>query len=1076
MVYYVDAGADDGISSLIATGPLYQGGQNEIYSSASQIDDLAVYLKAQIDAQDARMEQFAENLKIEIENEVEELKNQLIIENRAMISAAIAEIKEAVDASVDAIKGQIDEEIDAKIAVVDASIAFNSSVLASAIFELQEESRLGDASLRALMIDSYRELVELVNEGDAAVDSSLKNYVDPIFADIKEDVSSRDAAIRAEMNDSDAVLATAISDVSGRLASEIRTRSDEDAFNASTQKAYTDALRSDVSVALANIDTISKDYVDASVSKLRQDASAANDALQAYLEARQDASIGDVVRKSEYDISTLRQETLTHFDASYNELVEKIDHDDEIVEAYLMTKIETGDTSVYNTLKTTIDDEVAQINASILAGDAESKAFATASDASLKSEITSAYQDAVDSLRNDTSVALTALDESLTHYSDENDASLRSYINEKTEEVEVECKSYTDSSVTQLRTETSQNISTLETTINTHIDSSLTVMRQELVQIISAIDSSFGGDVSVILNKIEEVRQFAVEHDVETLAAAKEYADVSVERLRNETSSDIAEVRSDYAEDIKSAVETLDSSVEDAINSTYAQVTSEYKDADASLKSELIEKIESGDTSVFQYLDVRIDREVSTLSSEFEDRLRETESELSEAIASGDSSVCMLVLETETSLESKINELRRDASAANDELEERIMSLETSAGVYENEIAGLNDKDVSLKAEIDDLANYVDASLAYNRESLENVIQTLTENVGAAIQGLNVSIQETESGYKAADSSIREEINSLAESNDGAHAAIIDMIETLDVSASDSIAAAIATMEGYVDENIDDVKQSISDLAETHAEDVSAINADIDDIDARLQTTDSSVNILEGRMDNIDNEIAEIIGDVSSVTVSIKELSDRMDAVENDIAVLEYDHVADVSALNARIDYVASDVYAIASNLSECVDNVSSNSARISRLEFDMYDSSGEIMQDMSNIAANFVAIDSSVENLRSDVTTLDENLEMLTVYTERSVDVLDSSMAYLYDVVRLINKRLGLDKIEAPMFDILPDIMNKIQEIYDKDLEWRTLDSSGGEDEHFNYDKYWRMLHNEDAESSTTEDEPVDE
>lgn len=50
MVYYVDAGADDGISSLIATGPLYQGGQNEIFSSAAQIDALAAYLKAQIDA------------------------------------------------------------------------------------------------------------------------------------------------------------------------------------------------------------------------------------------------------------------------------------------------------------------------------------------------------------------------------------------------------------------------------------------------------------------------------------------------------------------------------------------------------------------------------------------------------------------------------------------------------------------------------------------------------------------------------------------------------------------------------------------------------------------------------------------------------------------------------------------------------------------------------------------------------------------------------------------------------------------------------------------------------------------
>ena len=224
VVYYVDAGADDGVSSIIATGPLYQGGQNEIFSSASQIDDLAEYLKAQIDAQNAHFEEFAEQLKVEIAREVSEFKEQLIIENRAMINSAIAEINEKVDTSLAEIKSEIEEEIDDKIAIVDASIAFNSSVLASAIIELQTESRQSDASLRELIDDSYSELVSMVKDGDAAVDASLRNYIDPIVSGINEEVSTRDAAIRTDMHNADAVLADEIEDVSRNLFIEKQQR------------------------------------------------------------------------------------------------------------------------------------------------------------------------------------------------------------------------------------------------------------------------------------------------------------------------------------------------------------------------------------------------------------------------------------------------------------------------------------------------------------------------------------------------------------------------------------------------------------------------------------------------------------------------------------------------------------------------------------------------------------------------------------------------------------------------------------------------------------------------------------
>lgn len=145
--------------------------------------------------------------------------------------------------------------------------------------------------------------------------------------------------------------------------------------------------------------------------------------------------------------------------------------------------------------------------------------------------------------------------------------------------------------------------------------------------------------MSALLNRIEEVRQLVYSESAVTLGASKEYTDASVERLRIETDEAIDDVRGDYADDIKNAIETLDASVVSAIDSEYAQVTSEYQAADAAIKGELLEKIAAGDASVAESLNSRIDNEVSTLAASFEDRIRESESALNEAIATGDASL-----------------------------------------------------------------------------------------------------------------------------------------------------------------------------------------------------------------------------------------------------------------------------------------------------------------------------------------------------------------------------------------------------------------------------------------------------
>ena len=111
--------------------------------------------------------------------------------------------------------------------------------------------------------------------------------------------------------------------------------------------------------------------------------------------------------------------------------------------------------------------------------------------------------------------------------------------------------------------------------------------------------------------------------------------------------------------------------------------------ADAALKNELTGLITEGDASVASALNTRIDFEVSTLAGSFEDRIREAESTLNEEIAEGDASVLAFVNEISDTLGDEISSVRIDASAADDALESRIEKLETSAGVYEGEIASL---------------------------------------------------------------------------------------------------------------------------------------------------------------------------------------------------------------------------------------------------------------------------------------------------------------------------------------------------------------------------------------------------
>lgn len=90
VAYYYDVAADDNVSAIIATGPIQQGGSNEIFKNAQQIEDLAEYLKNLINVQDTDIKDLADNL-----------REQILADTSALNQQYSTEIHEYVENSIE---------------------------------------------------------------------------------------------------------------------------------------------------------------------------------------------------------------------------------------------------------------------------------------------------------------------------------------------------------------------------------------------------------------------------------------------------------------------------------------------------------------------------------------------------------------------------------------------------------------------------------------------------------------------------------------------------------------------------------------------------------------------------------------------------------------------------------------------------------------------------------------------------------------------------------------------------------------------------------------------------------------
>ena len=99
----------------------------------------------------------------------------------------------------------------------------------------------------------------------------------------------------------------------------------------------------------------------------------------------------------------------------------------------------------------------------------------------------------------------------------------------------------------------------------------------------------------------------------------------------------------------------------------------------------------------------------------------------------------------------------------------------------------------------------------------------------------------------------------------------------------------------------------------------------------------------------------------------------------------------------------------------------------------------------------NVESIASDISTLNDNIATLDDNINELDENVQSSVETLDASIRELFDAINKISVKLGLDKIPDVSIDIIPTIIENIENIVDEELEWRILDGSQS------YDPSWR-------------------
>ena len=359
IAYYKNPATADGLSAIIAVGPLTQGGKNDIFKNAEEIDALVEYVSTLISGQQSSFDDLCEQLRQEVASEIEATKQSLIAENTSIIDAAMQYMAVKFDTSFGQFVEIVNNHIDSSINDLQTFVVSHVSTLNREFNELRNETSEQINTIDTHINSSYNELKALIGQSSGSSDSSCKAYVD-------EKIAEQDARFQAKINEMNVSIMNISTMADARIdAIELALDNEIEDRKADLNRQitiltasltdYADDVRRDSSAYTKQLDLEQKEYIDNKIYELRteknNDIVNLSDTMRAYT----DGSINRMKNIIDGEITQAVTSVNTRMDSSLAALKTYTDQKNEELRGKLEDAYEAADNALYNRLNNKID-------------------------------------------------------------------------------------------------------------------------------------------------------------------------------------------------------------------------------------------------------------------------------------------------------------------------------------------------------------------------------------------------------------------------------------------------------------------------------------------------------------------------------------------------------------------------------------------------------------------------------------------------------------------------------------------------------------------------------------------------
>ena len=959
-----------------------------------------------------------------------------------MINDAVDHVEGLFDASFNELSGRLEAHLDASLRSQDRTIDAIQTQTTTSLIELRRHVDFQDASLKDLIDASYIELKDMIEDGQAASDTSIREYIDSenLAQDQKEqaDKAEVDASIiriEAKFDMDVQRLDEKIEDVSARLDQKIDDKTNEVSAGLSQalDEAYTDL----------------KTRIDAIDASQTQDISV----------------IKQLIREETEGLATeivnTKNELTNYIDSSVNTLREDTSADLAAAVLGLERLIEETSTGVAERAQRA-NDELEQAlldNTVAVVGDMESSILGVinAVDEELRDEMFTA----VNTLRRDTSIEIGVVRNTLELHIDASYAVLSDKVDNISGDIEDNVRRTLNASISELKIYTDNQNAILEGQITRdYIEADASVvdaLERSMRQAVIETADDYNGKIYALQNTLTQETDRLDRKVAETSAWAQSKNDelyVALDASILETKNDILSLEAATDRAIDAATGNLENEIEllrqesrNADASLYEKIENLSPASDASLralKAELIEYSDAQDASLKRVIGAETDAKIAALDvscqNEFDETLQliyQTKRDLHNEIldASSDAANQRLLLgQRIDQLSAEFDNFDASASNAIALISQKVdtntstLRNEIQAGdnALSQEIAELRAEsraaDASLNDKIDSISYVSDASLREVKEYLISYSDTNDASLAAAIENLaSKEATDVTAIYNRIDASFSEaenDIELLRQESRDADASLWEKIETLSPASDASLRELKAELIAYSDAQ----DASLRNVIETETDDkLTALNSSVA---GRITETEELIYQTKGELvqdimdasDYADDQrqlLAQRIGAVES-TMTTLDVS-----VQNAIDTLSEQHDRDVSAINAHIDASIVELR----NYAEL--GFQTEDEKIQQIQSDV----NSALERIDEYSEEIAAIDAKVD-------AANEKVDIVSQHVDEVTEGLDARFDAVYEEIENASAYLAgkIDDISTSIDDEIAGINTQISNLHADD------------------------------------------